>query len=126
MIIILAAIFGLGVIAAGLTLVVINQRDDNRDIAYWKGLFELLRTQPKGAITGPVLEPVFEPGKPSREKWQVFAWTVRKQDDGRYAVIPIDKDGEQLWELAVAQDITDPVDAWKVANQGQKALGWRR
>jgi hypothetical protein len=78
-------------------------------------------------VTGEVLipEPLFEAAKPSRQPLEPYSWTVRKQDDGRYSVLPFDKNGLELWQQAVATDIEDPTKAWDIANQGRRALGWK-
>jgi hypothetical protein len=104
-----------------------SNRAADREWAQVPARLERIAAAKVPSVTGPVLvpEPIFEPGKPSKEPLETYSWTVRKQDDGRYSVLPFDKNGVELWKQAVIKNIEDPTDAWDIANQGRRALGWR-
>jgi hypothetical protein len=52
----------------------------------------------------------------------IFTWVVRKQDEGRFAVLPMTKSGIALWDHTLATGL--PWDAaWDMRNREQRAIG---
>jgi hypothetical protein len=71
--------------------------------------------RPVPAVTGPVLTPEPLP-------IDIFTWIVRKQDDGRFAVLPLTRRGIELWDHTLATGL--PWDAaWDMRNREQRAIG---
>lgn len=56
----------------------------------------------------------------------IHTWTVRKQPDGRYTVLPVDQNGVPMWDLAIATDMKDPMIAWDLVNVKRREIGWIR
>lgn len=72
--------------------------------------------RPTPAITGPVYTPEPLP------RVDIFTWVVRKQDEGRFAVLPMTKSGIALWDHALVFGL--PWDAaWDIRNREQRAIG---
>lgn len=69
------------------------------------------------------LYPPAEP-EPNPADALIYSWHVRKQPNGRYAVLPFMENGEEMWDKAVLTDVVDPVEAWKVANRHRLEIGW--
>jgi hypothetical protein len=87
---------------------VLQMREVARDQAEARATIDRLR-----AITGPVID---------RPPIDVFTWVVRKQNDGRAAVLPMTKDGVEQWNHAIAFGL-DWSDAWDRRNREQRAIG---
>jgi hypothetical protein len=58
----------------------------------------------------------------TRPRVDIFTWVVRKQDDGRCAVLPMTKSGIPLWDYALATGLPWDV-AWDMRNREQRAIG---
>jgi hypothetical protein len=104
---------GFGVTVAVVALVAKNEREHrNAEHAALPARLAYLR-QPAPVVAGPVI---------TRPRVDIFTWVVRKQQDGRFAVLPMTKSGIALWEHTLAIGLPWD-DAWNLRNREQRAIG---
>lgn len=122
----IAALIIIGILLAGLGLAKLTDRPTETIYVY--------DDEPEPADESPkaesealqkMLAPLRQYTKPSKGPLEVYGWTVRKQEDDLWAVVPYDMRGNLLWNRAPYTDLTDSRLAWDYANVGRRALKWR-
>jgi hypothetical protein len=105
---------GGGLVITGTILVAVAHDEKTFNADQMERARKYLAARPTAPVlTGPVLKP---------RPVNIFTWVVRKQDEGRFAVFPLAKNGIELREYTVASGI-DPDEAWRIRNREQRAIG---